>query len=91
MGANSSGVRSVTDPMRSMMDSVARESRLLRFRGRCRRYKAVMKPTRELLAALDQAKIDQADGLDLEYIHDWCERHGTRALLDRIRSETDDG
>jgi hypothetical protein len=28
----------------------------------------------------------QGPRLDWEYIHRWCERHGTRALLDRIRA-----
>lgn len=28
----------------------------------------------------------QGDRLDWDYIHSWCDRHGTRALLDEIRS-----
>jgi hypothetical protein len=28
----------------------------------------------------------QGDRLDWDYIHRWCEQHGTRALLDEIRS-----
>ena len=27
----------------------------------------------------------QGDGLDFDYIHRWCEEHGTRTLLDEIR------
>lgn len=29
----------------------------------------------------------QSDRLDWSYIRDWCSRHGTRALLDEIRSK----
>ncbi len=29
----------------------------------------------------------QGDRLDWSYIHEWCERHGTRSLLDQIRAE----
>ena len=29
----------------------------------------------------------QAEALDWDYIHGWCDRHGTRELLDQIRSE----
>ena len=28
----------------------------------------------------------QRDRLDWDYIHSWCDRHGTRALLDEIRA-----
>ena len=28
----------------------------------------------------------QADNLDWGYIHSWCDRHGTRALLEQIRA-----
>lgn len=28
----------------------------------------------------------QADSLDWNYIHHWCDQHGTRALLDQIRA-----
>jgi hypothetical protein len=28
----------------------------------------------------------QRDALDFAYIHSWCDRHGTRALLDEIRA-----
>lgn len=28
----------------------------------------------------------QGDALDFDYIHSWCERHGTRQLLDDIRA-----
>src|SRR5262249_17404332 len=28
----------------------------------------------------------QGDALDFDYIHSWCDRHGTRALLDEIRA-----
>ncbi len=28
----------------------------------------------------------QADRIDWDYVHRWCEEHGTRALLDEIRS-----
>lgn len=28
----------------------------------------------------------QADRIDWDYVHRWCEQHGTRALLDEIRS-----
>jgi hypothetical protein len=28
----------------------------------------------------------QGAGLDFDYIHSWCERHGTRQLLDEIRA-----
>jgi hypothetical protein len=28
----------------------------------------------------------QGDALDWPYIHDWCERHGTRTVLDEIRA-----
>jgi hypothetical protein len=27
----------------------------------------------------------QGDAIDWDYVHAWCERHGTRALLDEIR------
>jgi len=27
----------------------------------------------------------QGDALDWDYIHAWCDRHGTRALLDEVR------
>ena len=27
----------------------------------------------------------QGDALDWDYIHGWCDQHGTRELLDRIR------
>jgi hypothetical protein len=27
----------------------------------------------------------QGDGIDWDYVHRWCEQHGTRALLDEIR------
>ena len=26
------------------------------------------------------------DRLDFDYIHTWCDRHGTRALLDEVRA-----
>jgi hypothetical protein len=28
----------------------------------------------------------QADRIDWDYVHRWCEQHGTRALLDEIRA-----
>ena len=28
----------------------------------------------------------QGDVLDFDYIHSWCDRHGTRQLLDEIRA-----
>lgn len=28
----------------------------------------------------------QGDALDFDYIHTWCDKHGTRALLDEIRA-----
>ena len=31
------------------------------------------------------------EGLDWPYIHAWCERHGTRPLLDELRREADEG
>jgi hypothetical protein len=27
----------------------------------------------------------QSDRIDWDYVHHWCEQHGTRALLDEIR------
>jgi len=27
----------------------------------------------------------QGDRIDWDYVHKWCEQHGTRALLDKIR------
>ena len=27
----------------------------------------------------------QGDRIDWDYVHGWCEKHGTRALLDEIR------
>ncbi|MFI5458783.1 MAG: hypothetical protein ACHRXM_25425, partial [Isosphaerales bacterium] len=27
----------------------------------------------------------QGDRIDWDYVHKWCEQHGTRALLDEIR------
>lgn len=31
------------------------------------------------------------EGLDWGYIHTWCERHGTRDLLDELRREAEEG
>ena len=31
----------------------------------------------------------QGDRIDWEYVHKWCEQHGTRALLDENPSPTD--
>jgi hypothetical protein len=28
----------------------------------------------------------QGDRIDWDYVHRWCEQHGTRALLDEIRA-----
>ncbi len=28
----------------------------------------------------------QADRIDWDYVHRWCEQHGTRPLLDEIRA-----
>jgi hypothetical protein len=28
----------------------------------------------------------QGDRLDWDYIHRWCDAHGTRALLDEVRA-----
>jgi len=28
----------------------------------------------------------QGDAIDWDYVHSWCDRHGTRALLDEIRA-----
>lgn len=28
----------------------------------------------------------QGDRIDWDYVHSWCDRHGTRALLDEVRS-----
>ncbi len=28
----------------------------------------------------------QGNGIDWDYVHYWCDQHGTRALLDEIRA-----
>jgi hypothetical protein len=33
----------------------------------------------------------QEKTLDWDYVHRWCDAHGTRALLDRARAEAADG
>ena len=49
----------------------------LRWSGQGRRAKD-LDDARNVIAA-------QADSLDWDYIHRWCDQHGTRQLLDEIR------
>jgi hypothetical protein len=50
------------------------------------RWAKIAKRAKDTEDVRDVIAVQGDDALDWDYIHHWCEQHGTRALLDEIRA-----